>query len=92
MRTKSGSAGVSPARGANIEGWGTSDELFSASRQPAADAPHNRRDRPRVLLCGAGGVGVNEFRRLRPALAHTLNDDRRNAETFQHAFSIPLVL
>jgi hypothetical protein len=37
------------------------------------------------LLCGAASAGAYKSRRLRLALAHTLNDDRG----VQHGFSIP---
>src|SRR5262245_34238388 len=70
-----------------LKGWRASDELFIASRQPTADASHIRRGCIRVLLCGAAGVGVDQFRGLRPALAHALKDDRR-AETFSTLFQV----
>jgi len=68
---------------------GASNDLSKEYREAATYASYHRRGRLRVLLRGATGVGVFQFRRLRPALAHTLNDDRRD---FQHAFSIPAVL
>jgi len=42
-----------------------------------------------ILLCSATGVGVYEFRRLRPA-GHTLNDDRSVQHAFNSAFVVAL--
>src|SRR5262249_40471702 len=86
VRIKSRLAVCDPPRGANITGWRASDELSKEYCQPAAYAPHIRRGRPRVLLCGATSVGVYQFRGLRPALAHSLNDDRLNAKAFSPFF------
>ena len=65
-----------------------SDELFVASRQPTADASRHRRSSSRILLCSAAGAGVFESCGLRPALGHTLNDDRHDAEPFSTPFRV----
>ena len=65
-----------------------SDELFIACREPATDAARRRRGSSRILLCSATCLGVYESRRLRPALAHKLNDDRR--KTFSTLFQFHL--
>jgi len=51
-------------------------------RKPAADTSRHGRNRSRILLCSAAGAGVFKFRSFRPALAHILNGDGRDAETF----------
>ena len=80
---------MSPALRGEHKGWGALNELPNEYRQSAADASRHRRGSPRILLCDATGIGVFELRRLRPALAHTLNDDRRDAETFSDPGHVP---
>src|SRR6516164_4340935 len=67
-----------------------SDELFIACREPTADASCHRRGSSRILLCRAAGAGVFKFRGFRPTLARTLNDDRRDAETFNTVVQGPM--
>ena len=90
MQHRNRPAGCHPLRGANIKGWRASNELFNASCEPAADASHRGRGRTRVLLCSATGVGAYKSRRLRPAVALALNNNRRDAETFSTLFQFHL--
>ena len=83
-------AGCHPPCVANIKGVGASNELSNEDRESAADASRHRRGFSRILLCGATGVGVFQFRRLWPALALALNNDRREAETFSALFQFHL--
>jgi len=72
---------------------GASNELSNEDHERTAYASRHRRGSSGILLRSAAGLGVFESRRLRPALAHTLNDRRaarRSARFFSSSFVVAL--